>query len=142
MKRRSVLFEMSRRFFYTPPHNFFSPRRVIFLPNSFFGMTKNKNKLRNPWKIAIIGWFIPWLGKGAKSDKKQKASTIIRLSMLSTMSGWLDSNQRPRAPPDVYSKSHYNLDYQCNACLPFLNGWLCSWLWLVKLLNLLLPPQR
>ena len=25
-------------------------------------------------------------------------------------------------PPDVYSKSHYNLDYQCNAYLPFLNG--------------------
>ena len=25
-------------------------------------------------------------------------------------------------PPDDYCKSHYNLDYQCNAYLPFLNG--------------------
>ena len=25
-------------------------------------------------------------------------------------------------PPDHYYKSHYNLDYQCNAYLPYLLG--------------------
>ena len=34
----------------------------------------------------------------ANLHKNKKASTILRLSMLCVMSGWLDSNQRPHAP--------------------------------------------
>ena len=52
----------------------------------------------------------------------KKASTIIRLSMLFICVGMTGFEPATSRPPDDYYKSHYNLDYQCNAYLPYLLG--------------------
>ena len=44
---------------------------------------------------------------------------IINASCYVGMTGFEPATSRP---PDDYYKSHYNLDYQCNAYLPFLYG--------------------
>ena len=53
--------------------------------------------------------------------EKQKASTIIRLSMLSILSGWLDSNQRPRAPQTLIIKVIIILIISVMPICPFLS---------------------
>ena len=44
---------------------------------------------------------------------------IINAFYFVGMTGFEPATSRP---PDDYYKSHYNLDYQCNAYLPFLLG--------------------
>ena len=54
-----------------------------------------------------------------KKKKSIDNHLIINAFNRVGMTGFEPATSRP---PDDYYKSHYNLDYQCNAYLPFLLG--------------------